>query len=71
MLSREEKNEADYYAVLSTVERQGEERGIEQGIEQEKIETARRLLKSGASLDTICSITELSNEKIEILMTKA
>jgi len=67
MLSREEKNEADYYAVLSTVKRQGEERGIE----QEKIETAKRLLKSGAQLDTICSATGLSHEKIEILMTKA
>jgi len=61
MLSREEKNEADYYAVLSTVERLGREEGIEQGLEQGLkqgfIATAKKMLIKGFSIVDISEVT--------------
>jgi conserved hypothetical protein (putative transposase or invertase) len=71
MLSREEKNEADYYAVLSTVERLGEERGREEGreegLEQGVIATAKKMLIKGFSITDISEITGLSQEEIKRL----
>jgi len=67
MLSREEKNEADYYAVLSTVKRLGEERGLEQGLEQGFIATAKRMLIKDFSIADISEITGLSREIIRNL----
>jgi hypothetical protein len=63
MLSREEKNEADYYAVLSTVERLGREEGREQGF----IATAKNMLIKDFSIADISEITGLSQEKIKEL----
>jgi len=46
---------------------QGIEQGIEKGMEQEKINTARNMLKEIDDLDLISRITGLSIEKIASL----
>jgi len=44
--------------------------GIKEGIEQNTIKVATKLLKSGATLDFISEITELSIEEIKTLKSK-
>jgi len=44
---------------------QGIEKGIEQGLEQGKLETARKMLEKGISLNDIQEITGLSVEQLE------
>ena len=41
--------------------------GFEQGIEQAKLEDARKMLESGYRIEDICDITNLSKEKVEKL----
>ena len=44
--------------------KEAREKGIEQGIEQEKIEIAKELLNNNVSLDIIMKSTGLSKEEI-------
>ena len=46
---------------------QGIEQGIEQGAEQEAIETAKRLISMGLSLEQVSAGTDLSLETVEKL----
>ncbi len=47
----------------------GKKQGIEQGIEQNKIETAKKMVKSGKiSLEDISDFTSLSIEEIQKLV---
>ena len=47
--------------------KKSEKLGLEKGINQNKIETAKILLKKGVSLDIICEATGLTKEEIEKL----
>ena len=47
--------------------KEAKEKGIEQGVEQEKIEIAKELLNNNVSLDIIMKSTGLSKEEIEKL----
>jgi|GEM_PF-1317355 len=79
MISREEKIEADYYAALEyavehgieqraeKIRNQGIERGVAQGAEREKIETAKRLLDADTPIEIICTATGLSYNQIKVL----
>jgi len=44
------------------------ERGLEQGRKEEKIETAKNLLKNGISLEIIMKSTGLSEEELNSLL---
>ena len=44
--------------------KEAKEKGIEQGVEQEKIEIAKELLNNNVSLDIIMKSTGLSKEEI-------
>jgi predicted transposase/invertase (TIGR01784 family) len=46
---------------------EGWERGISRGVDLEKIDTARRMLADGISLDIVSKYTGLSIEKIKHL----
>ena len=46
---------------------QGIEKGIEQGAEQKAIETAKKLISMGLSLEQVAEGTELSLEKVQEL----
>ena len=46
---------------------EGIEQGIEQGAEQTKIETAKKLLKEGLSVEQIARCTDLLLEKVQKL----
>lgn len=54
-------------AVISTVDRKAEERGREQGIEQEKHKVASNMLKENIPIDLIAKITGLSIEQVKKL----
>ena len=54
-------------AVISTVDRKAEERGCEQGIEQEKHKVASNMLKENIPIDLIAKITGLSIEQVKKL----
>ena len=41
------------------------QKGIEQGIEQEKLEVAKKMLAKGIDINTIIEVTELTKEEIE------
>lgn len=43
----------------------GIERGLQKGLEQEKYNTAKRLLLKGLPIQLVCEATELSSEQIE------
>ena len=47
--------------------KEGERLGLEKGINQTKIETAKILLKENVPLDIICKATSLTKEEIEKL----
>ena len=48
---------------------QGISQGIEQGIEQKALETAKKMLENGISLEIITQCTGLSLEKLEDLIS--
>ncbi len=55
---------------MTTAERlmkQGEERGLERGLEQAKREDASRMLDKGYPIEDICDITGLSPDEVEEL----
>lgn len=54
-----EKYIRDQYSIKAT--------GYAEGIKQEKIDTAKKMLSKGIDIDTIIEITELTKEEIEKL----
>jgi len=48
--------------------KRGIEQGIEQGVERTKLETAKKLLVKGMSIEDILEITELPEKEIEQLI---
>ena len=58
--------EYDEKRHMETVRNEGIERGITQGLELEKMETAKRLIKLGKySMEDISAVTELPIDKIK------
>ena len=53
--------------LTNTLVNNAREEGLEQGIEQEKITTAKNMLKKGSTIEFISEITGLSLKKIEEL----
>jgi hypothetical protein len=72
-LKREFKQELDQFEeerkmpIISSVEEIAKEEGIQQGIEQEKQEVARNLLRLGMTLEIITQATGLTVEQVELL----
>ena len=57
----------DKNAEKDLAKEEGFEEGIKAGIKEEKIETAKRMLKQEIDIETISLITELEREEIEKL----
>ena len=55
----------DYTSTLETAERKGEIKGIQQGVQQEKIETIHRLQAMGFSIEQIAQGTDLGIEEVK------
>ncbi len=62
-----EKAIRDEAAGLKSARRKGIEEGIQQGIEKQKIETAKKMLAEKIDIELIMKITELTKEEIEKL----
>lgn len=58
----------DYTSTLETAERKGEIKGIQQGVQQEKIETIHRLQAMGFSIEQIAQGTDLGIEEVKKLL---
>ena len=67
MLIAEYSYETDIKVQRREAYREGLAEGIEQGAEQTKIETAKKLLKEGLSVEQIARCTELPLEKVQKL----
>ena len=67
MLIAEYSYETDIKVQRREAYREGLADGIEQGAEQTKIETAKKLLKEGLSVEQIARCTELPLEKVQEL----
>lgn len=61
-----EKSLHDQANLVNSVE----ERGIQQGIQQEKFSIARRLLISGMSEELVSNMTELNLEQVKKIKTE-
>ena len=57
----------DYYSTMKTAHKQGVAEGMEKGIVQGYVETARRMKAKGFAVEDISEITGLSIEEIEAL----
>ena len=53
--------------TLGEIEDAAYDRGLEQGLENAKLESAKRALAMGLTIDQIANITQLSHEEIEKL----
>ena len=60
-------NMSDYYNVIDTAAEEAEKRGRAEGIEEAKMEVARRMLAAGMSVEQICELTGMSTEAIRKL----
>ena len=75
-LSSDEEMMSIYYAREKSLHDQAnlvnsaEERGIQQGIQQEKFSIAKRLLMSGMSEDLVSNMTQLNLEQIRKIKTE-
>ena len=58
----------DYTSTLETAERKGEIKGIQQGVQQEKIETIHRLQAMGFSIEQIAQGTDMGIEEVKKLL---
>ena len=58
----------DYTSTLETAERKGEIKGIQQGAQQEKIETIHRLQAMGFSIEQIAQGTDMGIEEVKKLL---
>jgi predicted transposase/invertase (TIGR01784 family) len=67
MLIAEYSYETDIKVQRREAYREGLAEGIEQGAEQTKIETAKKLISMGLSLEQVAEGTELSLEKVQEL----
>ena len=67
MLIAEYSYETDIKVQRREAYREGLAEGIEQGAEQTKIETAKKLLKEGLSVEQIARCTDLPLEKVQKL----
>ena len=59
--------EEDNRKIENSIRKEMTERGLKQGIEQAKLETARNMLKDELDSDTIAKYTGLKKEVIEKL----
>ena len=64
LLSAEEDEKMLYKTRMSLSYKNGIKDGIEQGIEREKIENARKMKENGIEISLISKITGLSEEEI-------
>ena len=58
----------DYTSTLETAERKGEIKGIQQGVQQEKIDTIHRLQAMGFSIEQIAQGTDMGIEEVKKLL---
>ena len=65
ILSQKEKIRADYESYIDYAEERGMARGIEQGIEKEKIDIVKTALLTGLKDDIIIKIAKVTKEKLE------
>lgn len=66
-VKQDQRMEVEYMTLLER-DREKFEEGIEQGIEKEKHETAKRMLSIKLPIETIIAATGLSKDEIEKLM---
>ena len=62
--------EYDYDTDIAVQREEAFEEGLSQGIEQKALETAKKMLANGISLEIIAQCTGLSLEKLEYLSNK-
>jgi len=67
MYDEDLKRKWDNAAVLAGAEERGEERGIEKGKAEEKLQIARNLKSMNLDVESISKATGLSQEEIEKL----
>ena len=61
------KQEMDNQAVMEFALEKAEEQGVVKGMEKERIEIAKNLLKLGLSTQDIMTATSMTQEQIEAL----
>ena len=63
-----EKNmitERDYYNIINTAKKDGIRAGLQQGLQEGKVEVAGAMKRMGIPMETIMQATGLSREEIE------
>jgi predicted transposase/invertase (TIGR01784 family) len=63
-LSFTQSQQQNYFGGLLNGREEGREEGIEIGIEKAQKEFVRKSLRKGLNIQTICDITELSEEQV-------
>ena len=58
----------DYTSTLETAERKGEIKGLQQGVQQEKIETIHRLQAMGLSVEQIAQGADIKVDEVKKLL---
>lgn len=59
------KEKRDWYSAMETLREEEMEKGVEQGVEQAKLEIAKKMKREQMSIDLISRLTGLSPEALE------
>ncbi len=59
------KDMSDYYNVINTAAEEAEKRGLARGLEEGKLEAAKKFKELGVDIETIVQATGLSVDVVE------